>query len=68
MLTGSSSGSAQGSASASSLAAWDFEANNRIRREGTRNLKLRHTAASPAVAGGADVKVVQQMLGHASAP
>ncbi|THV43564.1 tyrosine-type recombinase/integrase [Glycomyces buryatensis] len=29
--------------------------------------KLRHTAASPAIAAGADIKVVQQMLGHASA-
>lgn len=28
---------------------------------------LRHTAASMAIAGGADVKVVQTMLGHASA-
>jgi hypothetical protein len=28
---------------------------------------LRHTAASLATASGADVKVVQQMLGHASA-
>src|SRR5687767_7102262 len=28
---------------------------------------LRHTAASLAVAAGANVKVVQQMLGHASA-
>ncbi|HVT21226.1 MAG TPA: site-specific integrase, partial [Mycobacteriales bacterium] len=28
---------------------------------------LRHTAASLAIAAGADVKVVQQMLGHASA-
>jgi integrase-like protein len=28
---------------------------------------LRHTAASLAIAGGADVKVVQQMLGHSSA-
>lgn len=28
---------------------------------------LRHTAASLAIASGADVKVVQQMLGHASA-
>ncbi|MDA0566858.1 tyrosine-type recombinase/integrase [Streptomonospora sp. S1-112] len=28
--------------------------------------KLRHTAASLAIAAGADVKVVQQMLGHAS--
>lgn len=28
---------------------------------------LRHTAASLAIAGGADVKVVQTMLGHASA-
>ncbi|MBQ1081807.1 site-specific integrase [Nocardiopsis sp. B62] len=29
--------------------------------------KLRHTAASLAIAAGADVKVVQAMLGHASA-
>lgn len=29
--------------------------------------KLRHTAASLAIAAGADVKVVQQMLGHADA-
>jgi len=29
--------------------------------------ELRHIAASPAIAAGADVKVVQQMLGHASA-
>ncbi|MBB4930075.1 integrase [Lipingzhangella halophila] len=29
--------------------------------------KLRHTAASLAIAAGADVKVVQQMLGHATA-
>ncbi|WP_430869147.1 tyrosine-type recombinase/integrase [Demequina aurantiaca] len=27
--------------------------------------KLRHTAASMAIAAGADVKLVQQMLGHA---
>jgi hypothetical protein len=29
--------------------------------------ELTHTAASLAIAAGADVKVVQQMLGHASA-
>ena len=29
--------------------------------------ELRHTAASLAIANGADIKVVQQMLGHASA-
>ena len=29
--------------------------------------ELRHTAASLAIASGADVKVIQQMLGHASA-
>ena len=29
---------------------------------------LRHTAASMAIAAGADVKVVQRMLGHADAP
>jgi integrase len=37
---------------------------------GTPSLRpheLRHTAASLAIASGADVKVIQQMLGHASA-
>lgn len=29
--------------------------------------KLRHTAASLSIAAGADVKVIQQMLGHADA-
>jgi integrase len=29
--------------------------------------ELRHTAASLAIASGADVKVVQRMLGHSSA-
>jgi integrase len=29
--------------------------------------ELRHTAASLAIASGADIKVVQQMLGHKSA-
>jgi integrase len=33
---------------------------------GTRS-RLRHTAASLAIAAGADVKVVQLMLGHKSA-
>ncbi|WP_225440440.1 tyrosine-type recombinase/integrase [Amycolatopsis eburnea] len=28
---------------------------------------MRHTAASLAIAAGADVKVIQQMLGHADA-
>jgi integrase len=28
---------------------------------------LRHTAAPPAIAAGANVKAVQRMLGHASA-
>ena len=35
--------------------------------EGLHPHELRHTAASLAIASGADVKVVQQMLGHASA-
>lgn len=35
--------------------------------EGLRIHDLRHTAASLAIASGADVKVVQRMLGHASA-
>jgi integrase len=34
---------------------------------GLRIHDLRHTAASLAVAAGANVKAVQQMLGHASA-
>jgi integrase len=33
----------------------------------TKVHELRHTAASLAIAAGADVKVVQQMLGHATA-
>ncbi len=35
--------------------------------EGLTPHALRHTAASLAIAAGADVKVVQQMLGHKSA-
>jgi integrase len=41
-----------------------------VRRAGLDGLTphgLRHTAASLAITSGADVKVVQQMLGHASA-
>jgi integrase len=38
-----------------------------IGRPGLYPHELRHTAASLAIASGADVKVVQQMLGHASA-
>ena len=35
--------------------------------DGLHPHELRHTAASLAIASGADVKVVQQMLGHKSA-
>ncbi len=38
-----------------------------IGKPGLNPHELRHTAASLAIASGADVKVVQQMLGHASA-
>jgi integrase len=38
-----------------------------IGKPGLHPHELRHTAASLAIASGADVKVVQQMLGHASA-
>ncbi len=38
-----------------------------IGRPGLQPHELRHTAASLAIAAGADVKVVQQMPGHASA-
>jgi integrase len=38
-----------------------------IGRSGLHPPELRHTAASLAIASGADVKVVEQMLGHASA-
>ena len=41
-----------------------------LRRAGLGDVtshELRHTAASLAVAAGANVKVVQRMLGHASA-
>ncbi len=39
----------------------------RLGLEGLHPHELRHTAASLAIASGADVKVVQQMLGHKSA-
>jgi integrase len=39
----------------------------RIGAPGLSPHKLRHTAASLAIASGANVKVVQQMLGHRSA-
>jgi integrase len=35
--------------------------------EGFHPHELRHTAASLAIASGADVKIVQQMLGHKTA-
>jgi len=38
-----------------------------VKVDGLTPHKLRHTAASLAIAAGADVKVVQQMLGHADA-
>ncbi|PXY28219.1 tyrosine-type recombinase/integrase [Prauserella muralis] len=38
-----------------------------LKVEGLTPHKLRHTAASLAISAGADVKVVQQMLGHADA-
>ncbi|WP_052745672.1 tyrosine-type recombinase/integrase [Allosalinactinospora lopnorensis] len=48
------------------------EFNNALKPAGLSGLgltphKLRHTAASLAIAAGADVKVVQAMLGHATA-
>ena len=43
------------------------EAAERLGIAGFHPHELRHTAASPAIASGADVKVVQQMLGHKSA-
>lgn len=51
---------------------WRGRVFNRARAEaglpvGLTPHKLRHTAASMAIAGGADVKIVQQMLGHADA-
>jgi integrase len=44
-----------------------IEAAKVIRIPGFHPHELRHTAASLAIASGADVKVVQQMLGHKSA-
>ncbi|ASR35563.1 hypothetical protein BAY61_11775 [Prauserella marina] len=38
-----------------------------IKIDGLTPHKLRHTAASLAISAGADVKVVQQMLGHTDA-
>lgn len=43
------------------------QAANRAGQTGLHPHELRHTAASLAIASGADVKVVQQMLGHRSA-
>ncbi|HEY5848670.1 MAG TPA: tyrosine-type recombinase/integrase [Microlunatus sp.] len=43
------------------------EAANRLGVPGFHPHELRHTAASLAIASGADVKVVQSMLGHKSA-
>jgi integrase len=43
------------------------DATAQVGLEGLRPHDLRHTAASLAIASGADVKVVQRMLGHASA-
>ena len=43
------------------------EASAAVGLEGLTPHALRHTAASLAIAAGADVKVVQQMLGHKSA-
>ncbi|ANS80626.1 Integrase [Serinicoccus hydrothermalis] len=43
------------------------EAAERLGIPGFHPHELRHTAASLAIASGADVKVVQQMLGHKSA-
>jgi integrase len=40
---------------------------DRLRLDGMHPHALRHTAASLAIASGANVKVVQQMLGHKSA-
>ena len=45
---------------------WD-PATERAGLPGLTPHELRHTAASLAVAAGANVKAVQQMLGHASA-
>jgi integrase len=39
----------------------------RVGRPGFHPHELRHTAASLAIASGADVKVVQLMLGHKTA-
>ena len=47
--------------------AFDEAAASAIGVPGLHPHQLRHTAASLAIASGADVKVVQQMLGHASA-
>lgn len=43
------------------------EAARRLGLDGLHPHALRHTAASLAIASGANVKVVQQMLGHKSA-
>jgi Phage integrase family len=49
------------------LAEQSTDAARRIGVPGLHPHELRHTAASLSIASGADVKVVQQMLGHKSA-
>lgn len=44
-----------------------IEAAEAIGVEGLQPHELRHTAASRAIAAGANIKVVQMMLGHKSA-
>jgi integrase len=48
--------------------AWFDAAARAIGEPGLTPHELRHTAASLAIKGGAKVKAVQRMLGHASAP
>jgi len=43
------------------------EAAEQLGLSGLHSHELRHTAASLTIASGADVKLVQQMLGHKSA-
>jgi integrase len=56
----------QPSGSASSISYRNAEA-GACNPPGFHPHELRHTAASLAIASGADVKVIQQMLGHKSA-
>ena len=45
---------------------WRFEWDNAKRRGGSCSYLYRHTCATHMLEGGADIRFIQQLLGHAS--